>query len=344
MKRSSLLAFALVPLLVVGGCSGNSAPPAEVPTETPTIQTPSPTPSPTPSVTTPAASPSAPAALSGGPVLAVKIDHTTDSSPRYGLGSADVVYVEPVEAQLTRLMAIYSSSMPSKIGPIRSARESDPDILANYGPVAFAFSGASSYSLGIVRRGAQKNVINDAGDPGFYRDKGRSAPNNLMGDPSKLLAAAGGSVPPADVGFRFGPAAAGGTSGAKVKTAWASSWIQFDFDPGSARYTIVSDGLAEKDALDGSPVLAANIIVQYVTLTGSTGNIDKYGNATPVLGMTGTGKATVLRDGQAWNGTWSRETGTSPTTFTGADGQPLTLASGQTWVLLVPRGQAVTVS
>ena len=73
-----------------------------------------------------------------GPLPAVKIDDTKDAHPQIGITEADVVYVEQVESGLTRLLALYSSNFPAEIGPVRSARISDIDLLAQYGRVAFA--------------------------------------------------------------------------------------------------------------------------------------------------------------------------------------------------------------
>ena len=66
-------------------------------------------------------------ALSGreginGPVLVVKIDDTTQAHPQIGLEDADIVYIEQVEGGLTRLAAVFSSVIPQRIGPVRSAR------------------------------------------------------------------------------------------------------------------------------------------------------------------------------------------------------------------------------
>ena len=84
------------------------------------------------------------------------------------------------------------------------------------------------------------------------------------------------------------------------------------------------------------------MVVQYVT-TRLSGNRDVNGMPTPVVQLTGTGPATVLRDGRAWNATWSRKGLTSPTSFV-SGGQVVTFApTGPVWVLLVPKGQKVTV-
>ena len=86
--------------------------------------------------------------LSGRPVtspdqsiLVVKVENTHAARPQIGLSSADVVYVEQVEGGISRLAAVFSSTLPSKVGPIRSARITDPDLVAQFGHVAFAYSG-----------------------------------------------------------------------------------------------------------------------------------------------------------------------------------------------------------
>ncbi|MEY3858983.1 MAG: hypothetical protein RL568_413, partial [Actinomycetota bacterium] len=85
-----------------------------------------------------------------GQLLAVKIDDTNMAHPQIGVEDADVVYIEQVEGGLTRLAAIFSTKIPQRIGPVRSARISDIDILSQYGRVAFAYSGAQRKLLPVI--------------------------------------------------------------------------------------------------------------------------------------------------------------------------------------------------
>lgn len=117
------------------------------------------------------------------------------------MDAADIVYVEPVEAGLTRLLAIYASTLPPEVGPVRSARESDAVLLGNYGRVAFAFSGASPITTSEIVTGPQVNVSMDSGGAGYRRASDRKAPYNVVGTPAALVARAGGSVPAGDIGF-----------------------------------------------------------------------------------------------------------------------------------------------
>jgi hypothetical protein len=324
----------LVALTCIAGtaaCSGGKAAASRT-SVTSTTTTTTPPPSPTTTGPTP---------LVGGPVLAVKIDNTPAARPRIGLDQADVVYVEPVEGGLTRLLVIFSRHLPPEVGPVRSGRESDVSLLANYGPVALAYSGSSAYTAQYLRRGKQVNLSFDQNPRGYHRDHSRPAPYNVIGNTRELLARAGGSVPPKDVGFRYGPAVPGGSHGTSVTTAWPSSRVSLVWSPARKQYLVTTDGRADRSP-QGRQYGAGTVVVQYVA-THASGNRDVNGVPTPVVTLVGTGNAVVLRDGRAWHATWSRQGETAPTVFT-AGGQRLTFApSGPVWVLLVPKGQKVSV-
>ena len=87
-----------------------------------------------------------------GRVLAVKIDNLAPARPQTGLTDADIVYVLPVEGGLSRFLAVFSSHFPPVIGPVRSAREDDLELLRQFGRPAFAYSGAQPQLLPVVER------------------------------------------------------------------------------------------------------------------------------------------------------------------------------------------------
>jgi len=147
-----------------------------------------------------------------GPVLAVKIDNIGPARPPTGLTSADIVYILPVEGGLSRILAVFSSRLPPVIGPVRSAREADLELLAQFGRPAFAYSGATSRLLPFVARSQIADLY--AGRAGgYFRDPQRLAPHNLYARTRQLVAQAPGASPARDIGFRFGAAPAGGRPG-----------------------------------------------------------------------------------------------------------------------------------
>ncbi|GAA3311122.1 DUF3048 domain-containing protein [Nonomuraea dietziae] len=144
------------------------------------------------------------------PVLAVKIENTAAGKPQLGLKSADIVYVEQVEAGLTRLMAVFSSKLPAKVGPVRSARISDLHITPQFGKAAFAYSGVQTKMLPFVAEASLFDV-GDTRNPGaFFRQPGRYAPYNLFANTRQLLAKAPKATKAKDIGFTFGEAPAEG--------------------------------------------------------------------------------------------------------------------------------------
>ena len=224
--RSALVIFPLsVALLVgLGACSNND--PTAASSSTTASPTTSSSPAPPPPTTL----------LSGRPgkdhkVLIVKLDNTVNSDPHAGLLAADVVYLEEVEYGLTRYMAVYSSKYPKRIGPIRSARISDLEIVRQYGRIAFAFSGAQSRILDDIARAFLYPVSNDAGAAGYSRDPSRTPPWDLFGNPKGLLSNAPKAIKAKDVGFTFDEAAPPGGkhvrqvtvnwSGAQAKWRWS---------------------------------------------------------------------------------------------------------------------------
>ena len=75
------------------------------------------------------------------PALAVKIGNDPSSRPQSGLDQADIVYEEMAEGGITRYMAVYQCQSAPLIGPVRSVRWDDWNILQQYGHAILAYSG-----------------------------------------------------------------------------------------------------------------------------------------------------------------------------------------------------------
>jgi Protein of unknown function (DUF3048) N-terminal domain/Protein of unknown function (DUF3048) C-terminal domain len=329
---------ALAGVLVLGGavaaCGGGSSKGAVAPPVVSKSASPTPTPTPTALGYQP---------FTGGatgltnPVLAIKIDNTAPAHPQAGLRSADVVYVEQVEGGETRVMAIFSSQLPAKIGPVRSARISDLHLLKQYGKPAFGFSGVQGKMKPYIRR-APLFPVPDDGSGGLYvRDNGRPAPYNLFVDPHRLFKKAPQATAPRDIGFRFGPAPAGGRPLASVTAKWPAESMKFAWSAKDKRYLAWHNGTPDQ-AAEGGQLGGQTIVIQYAKIVRSQFH-DFLGSYTPLIQSTGTGRALVLRDGEAYDTTWSRPSEDRGTTFTTTGGQPMTFAKGQVWVVLVNAGK-----
>ncbi|MFZ4496300.1 MAG: DUF3048 domain-containing protein [Candidatus Nanopelagicales bacterium] len=346
-----------VPLLVASCSSGSSDTTASQPSASstpPTSAAPAPSPSPAslPPSPTPTPSPSPIVLLSPltglpeptpKPVLVVKLDNTRNAQPHAGLGSADVVYIEEVEWGLTRIAAVFSAAIPDRIGPVRSARITDIDLLAQYGSPAFAFSGAQQKLWPMLEAASFEDVSANKGGEGYSRDANRRAPYNYFADGKVMLERAPKASVSTDIGLLFAEAVPlGGRPATKVTAEWPYSSARFVYDPITGRYNVRLNGAPAKgEEIEGSQQ-ASTVVIQYVQQTDS-GFHDHSGGRTPLAKTVGTGKALVLRDGQVWEVVWNRPSEELGTTFALADGTPMAFKPGQVWIVLVDRDRTVRI-
>ncbi len=137
-------------------------------------------------------------------VLIVKIGNTVPERPATGLAKADIVYLIPVEGGLSRIMAVFSSHYPRVIGPVRSARQDDLQLLRQFGRPAFAWSGAQPQLVPVVEHSRIVDLY-AATASGYFRTVDRIEPYNLYADTRTLLKQAPHASVARDIGFRFGP-------------------------------------------------------------------------------------------------------------------------------------------
>ncbi|MDH6108664.1 hypothetical protein P3T36_002415 [Kitasatospora sp. MAP12-15] len=331
-RRSAAPVAALFALLLIGVSACGTS------TKSP------PTPSPTPSAASaPASTGSQVSPLTGlpgqaGRILAVKIDNIVNARPQTGVNSAAVVYAIEVEGGISRFLAVYDSNhLPpgDAIGPVRSARESDLPILQQYGKVDFAYSGALTRFLPVL---AAADVFNASPqqDSSYFRGSNNIAPYNLYVRPSGILHDFPDAAPAKDIGFRFGPAPEGGTPTDTFTARMPAASFTFTWSAAQGKYLVAMDGKAAMTT-DAGQMGAPTIVVQKVAETTSPrGFMDSPGVLSPYAPTVGSGAATILRDGKAYQGSWSRTDPNSGTSFSYA-GQPLNFHPGQVWVVLEPQ-------
>jgi hypothetical protein len=275
-----------------------------------------------------------------GPVLAVKIDDTNAAHPQIGIEDADIVYIEQVESGLTRLMAIFSSKIPQRVGPVRSARISDIDILSQYGKVAFAYSGAQSKLLPIISQANLLDLGAQRQSPTIYTtDPTRIQPYAMVLRADLLMARIIEKQYSVDsarsVGFIFGDEPKDGQPTDEVVIDWPSATYTAKWSASEERWFLTHNG--KLNSADSGVILGpTTLVIQLVSITPSEFG-DKFGGVTPFSQTVGSGQAYVLRDGKRFAVTWSRKDAISGTTFSLANGEQIKFAPGQVWVALTDR-------
>lgn len=282
-----------------------------------------------------------------GPVLVVKIDDTYQAHPQIGLDEADVVYIEQVEGGLTRLAAVFSSVIPNQIGPVRSARISDIDILAQYGHVAFAYSGAQSKLLPVIHAANLQDLGAQRESSTIYiRDETRYAPVNLILQADLLMARLKDESVPIDIsknmGWNFGLAAPlGGYPIVSVKLKWPANSYTATWSSTQSRWLLFQNDKPDL-AADGKQLGPTTLAIQMVSITPSVYH-DKFGGVTPYSATVGQGDGFILRDGISYPAKWSRPSAAAGTKWTQIDGSPLPFAPGQIWVALTNTAPVFTL-
>jgi hypothetical protein len=150
-----------------------------------------------------------------------------------------------------------------------------------------------------------------------------------------VLSALPDSAQAKDIGFRFGTAPAGGVPADTFTARMPDARFDFTWSAAQDKYLVALDG-KPAETTDGGQMGAPTVVVQKVAeATSPRGFMDDPGVPSPYAPTVGSGEAVVLRDGKAYDGSWSRPNADGGTTFSFA-GQPMTFHPGQVWVVLEP--------
>lgn len=338
MRRTPVVAFLCSCALAFAACSGvASAPPVRV--EGRPV-----TPTPIPMAVHPLTGESfqSPADWQERQVIAAKIGNSSLERPQSGLEDADLIYEELAEGGITRFIAVFHSTDPGLIGPVRSARLVDAEIIGPLKPL-FAYAGGVAPVITSVRSDKRiTDVSFDNATDAYTRLRDREAPYNLYADVSDLWNNSKGG-PPIQL-FHWLEASVSISEGGAVARS-----VDFSFADNNRSSFRYSDGrwLRSNNGRDhilnnGSTASPVNVLVQYVsTKQGSI--VDRNGERSPDTSVAGTGEALLFRGGRVFEGRWETQP-SGLTNFVLADGSPMLLAPGQTYVELIPKGRHVKVN
>jgi hypothetical protein len=281
------------------------------------------------------------------PVLAVKIDDTRSAHPQIGVEDADLVYIEQVEGGLTRLAAIFSSTIPQRIGPVRSARISDIQLLSQYGHVGFAYSGAQKKLWPVIAEANLENLGAQNHSSTIYTTDPERIPPYAMVLRADLLMNFVDEKQIAlaqskNIGWNFGEAPQKGKALKSVHVSWPASSYDAHWSKEENRW-LLDYSYQPNISASGKRLGASTFVIQLVSIADSEYK-DKVGGVTPFSATVGKGRGYILRDGRVIAARWERLSEDSGTIWRDAKGEEIPFASGQIWVALTDREPVFTYS
>ena len=269
------------------------------------------------------------------PALAGKIDNHPSARPQVGLDEADIVFEELVEGGLTRYIAIWHSSLPAEIGPVRSVRPMDPEIVSPFGGI-FAYSGGQVRFIQMMQEAPVYNAIHGQPDTEetFYRTSAKVAPHNVLVKAPELVDQHL-NLPAPERQFAYAPSVEESTAvvaGSPVTSmnprfsGFSSPSWEWDGTQGTF-LRFQTNGAADL-ASSGNQIFATNVVVLQV-------GIDVVEDI-PTTRLVNQGKGWVATGGSILEINWFKATPESPIILTTDDGEEVRLGVGNTWIELIP--------
>lgn len=267
------------------------------------------------------------------PVTGVMIENSPDARPQSGLTKAGVVYEAIAEGGITRFLALFQESQPDYIGPVRSVRPYYLEWVQGY-DAAIAHVGGSPDALNMIKAGGIKD-LDQFYNPGPYqRVNNRYAPHNMYSSVPKLvdLGKSKGYNTSNFTGFARKADKPSDAPNAKSIDLTISSYLyspHFDYDASTNSYKRSMAGkphIDERSKEQISPKVVVVIVVPYSIASDGVHSIYQ---------TNGSGKAFIFQDGTVTQGTWEKNGAKSSLRLGDANGSPLAINAGQTWVSAV---------
>jgi len=278
------------------------------------------------------------------PALAVKIDNVDIARPQTGIDRADIIFEETVEGGLTRLFAIFQCDRAAVLGPVRSARTTDSDLIQLLKKAVFGYSGANSrVNRRIHSTPGAVALSYDANGGLFYRSGSRPAPHNVYTSTWKLVRAGlarNHKLKPPPPMFVYSPKMSAHKHVRSISLRW-SGFASAAWGWSGRRWNRTQNG--SRDMLVGGHRLGANNVIVMRIKTRFLGLRDVLGNASPDDVITGQGRVWVFRNGQLIRGRWRHKHHSSALRLIGGGGHQIALAPGRTWIELLPPNGSLIV-
>jgi len=282
------------------------------------------------------------------PALLVKIGNEPGTArPQSGLNEADIVFDTPAEGFIMRYVAVYQCNNAGSIGPTRSVRWVDWNMIApEFRSPILAFAGGINPNVNGLQAlpwlsGA--NLLEASGEAAGVRISSRFPPDNLYTSTPALYALFKSKKTPPPAVFDYSRAVPHQSRRAKsigINFSYGTDAV-WQWDAQSRHWMHTYSGVPDIDVLSGKQVWTNNIVIEIVHYTfGPYSEHGGPGNGDVESQLVGSGPGYVARNGRVVKVTWHRPNTSAKTTFTNAAGQAVRLTPGRTWVEIDPDTQA----
>lgn len=284
-------------------------------------------------------------------VLAFKIDNNINARPQSGLQEADAVFELLVEGGMTRFLAFFLDKSSTYLGPIRSARPTDPTIIKPFGG-SLVVSGATGGLIPTIRQSGVP-VLEESGAPAMFRISNRNAPHNLYADTELVRELIN------EKGFYFlqpGPAPLYDFGNDQINWNDGATRITVKYSEFTTVIWKLDENTYERFIVDGyapnKEAVAHNFISQdgnYTdilkteTIVVIQGPLYNDENTTlPSILTVGVGPVTIFNNGKVIEGTWRRNDINEQFTFSDINLEPIFVPPSSQWVHIAPTNGEIT--
>ena len=274
------------------------------------------------------------------PVTGIMIENSPDARPQSGLKDAGVVFEAVAEGGITRFLTLFQEAQPDYVGPVRSVRPYYLSWLQGF-DAAVGHVGGSPEALAKIRNEGIKDLDQSFNASSYQRVSSRYAPHNVYTSLASLIALgkSKGYNTSTFVGFVRKPEKPVTPPTAKTVDIAISGPlydVHYDYDVASNSYLRSLAGRPHLDDRSGQQI-KPKVVIAIVLPKG----IHPDGVHT-TYGTIGTGTAYIFQDGTVTQGTWSKASDKEQLLFGDANGAPIGLNPGQTWISAVGVPTSVT--
>lgn len=288
--------------------------------------------------------------------IAIMINNLKKALPQLGVSQADIIYEAPAEGGITRMMAVFQSlDQTGDLGSVRSARPYYVELAAGLDAI-FIHAGGSDDAYTAIKNYGVFNIDGVNGPYGgtmFWRDAARKKnagfEHSLLTSPeriSKLLAGSLSKMRQTHKEGYFLPlyftadgTPVNGSPAGTISIRYSSYKTGvFRYDDQTGTYLAEQYGQPYVDGNNDQQIAVTNVLI----LTTSVKDIPGDTDGRKSIKLTGTGSGWFACGGKYIPITWARDSATAPFRYTTADGQPLELGVGKSYVNIVDTDYPVT--